>query len=283
MPNHNERLRAFNRMCLPGFPIEEPFKSTDEVREYLHGEKITCLICGKPYRAITTHLKVHDMTTDDYREKYKIPYTIGLVSSASHKQRSSKMKNRIKNGLPVYTSDPDLQKKLYMARDRENERPSLNRTKLSEEEKARLCANSRKLAKEKLAKYAPDMLALRANNRKKYDSVTRNARKFRQRRSVLSGFPKPDKFNTAAEVEAYFAGEEVQCLLCGKHYRKLIPHLRDVHELDATSYKERYGIPQELRLISKASALAYSRGLRAWRSARAALLINPLRSTTCRI
>lgn len=60
--------------------------------------------------------------------------------------------------------------------------------------------------------------------------------------SPLSGFPSDRKFQTMAEIEAYFEGNSIQCLECGRHFRGLARHLRE-HGLTADQYKERHGIP----------------------------------------
>jgi hypothetical protein len=73
--------RIKRRHIVDGFPIETPFHSLEEVKHYLSGDKIICLLCGKAYRSISNgHLeKIHNITPDQYREKYKIPYTYGLI------------------------------------------------------------------------------------------------------------------------------------------------------------------------------------------------------------
>lgn len=81
------------------------FGSIQEVREYLKGEKIVCLECGKEYRKIGgSHLKTHGMTDEEYREKYGIPWSYPLASSETSK-RYSEFRKR-------YLSDPDNMKEL---------------------------------------------------------------------------------------------------------------------------------------------------------------------------
>lgn len=67
---------------MPGFPMEVPFESKEEVLAYLSGDRITCLLCGKQYRRLGNHLgAIHGVTEDYYREKYRIPWTYGLNSA----------------------------------------------------------------------------------------------------------------------------------------------------------------------------------------------------------
>jgi hypothetical protein len=76
----SERMRAARRKVLPGYPVNAPFQSILEVREYLAGDRVTCLLCGKNYKDISKHIvKIHNITPDEYRKKYNIPWTYGIV------------------------------------------------------------------------------------------------------------------------------------------------------------------------------------------------------------
>jgi predicted transcriptional regulator len=78
------RLMAKRRKVADGYPIQIPFATIKDVRNYLSGDKIICLLCGQSYRRIGTHLiSLHQMTPDEYREKYKIPYGYGLICTDS--------------------------------------------------------------------------------------------------------------------------------------------------------------------------------------------------------
>ena len=37
---------------LPGYPVKEKFKSREAVENYLSDDRITCLICGRSYKAL---------------------------------------------------------------------------------------------------------------------------------------------------------------------------------------------------------------------------------------
>lgn len=75
--------------------------------------------------------------------------------------------------------------------------------------------------------------------------------KFEFARSILPGYPKPDKFTCMEEVEDYLTGEKIVCLLCGKLYRQLAPHTKRIHNLEAADYKEMFGIPQKRGLVGE--------------------------------
>lgn len=76
------RRRAAMRKVLPGFPRETPFTTREEVDEYLGGEQIQCLMCGKMYKQLSFHLsRIHEMTTDEYKERFGLPWRRGLCAA----------------------------------------------------------------------------------------------------------------------------------------------------------------------------------------------------------
>jgi hypothetical protein len=100
-------LRAAGRRVVePGYPIEVPFRSLEDVRDYLSGDRLLCLRCGKTYRALGTHLRsIHGMTADDYRSLYNIPWTYALETPAVRSRRSSSLRRR--DAIRVL-QDPEL-------------------------------------------------------------------------------------------------------------------------------------------------------------------------------
>lgn len=96
---NKERDRIRRRKVVDGYPINEPFKSIKDVEHYLSGDKITCLLCGKQYKALGTHLSVHCYTPSTYREKYKIPNTFGLVSTETFNKFSAQAKKQHQDGI----------------------------------------------------------------------------------------------------------------------------------------------------------------------------------------
>jgi len=70
------------RTIMPGFPKVFSFETREQIDHYLGGDRITCLLCGRDFKALEAHLKnVHKFTCDEYREKYELPYGRGLCSS----------------------------------------------------------------------------------------------------------------------------------------------------------------------------------------------------------
>ena len=65
---------------LPGYPWEGKFQTKDEVRAYLDETKVTCLLCGRKYIHLACHIALgHDVSCDDYKERYGIPWSYGLA------------------------------------------------------------------------------------------------------------------------------------------------------------------------------------------------------------
>lgn len=71
----------------------------------------------------------------------------------------------------------------------------------------------------------------------------KNAEARGRRRFVVSGFPvKPTKFSKQ-EIDEYFSGEKIQCLLCGRQFKSLSIHLLKIHSVTGDEYRDLYGLP----------------------------------------
>jgi hypothetical protein len=73
------------------------------------------------------------------------------------------------------------------------------------------------------------------------------------------------RFRTRQQVERYFAGNTIECLLCGRWFQKLINHLFYKHGMSADEYKGRFGLPWRRGLVS---AKSRSRIVASWTKAR---------------
>ena len=91
----HSRRAAGRRRIMPGYPIETVFKRPEDVWEYLNGDRITCLRCGKSYKALPTHLPIHGWTAERYQEFYGLPWRTGLTSSGTKQLKR-------KNGIRLY-------------------------------------------------------------------------------------------------------------------------------------------------------------------------------------
>lgn len=80
----NRKLHAASKALMArfevdGFPIEARFTSDAAIDDYLGGDAIVCLRCGKPYKSLGGHLRVHGWTADDYKEFYGLPWGSALA------------------------------------------------------------------------------------------------------------------------------------------------------------------------------------------------------------
>lgn len=93
------------------FPAN-PFHTLADIREYLAGERIQCLICSKKYLRLTyRHLALHDLTADGYRERFGIPWTYSLTSATSRwnsgrKQKAVNLANLTRRRAGDFSSPP---------------------------------------------------------------------------------------------------------------------------------------------------------------------------------
>lgn len=101
-------LRAlFARSRTDGFPIHNPFESADEVRQYLNGERIICLRCGKPYKALQAHLRVHGWDAEEYKRFYGLPWRTGLTCAGTKERKSLNGKRICADGAGLASIAPD--------------------------------------------------------------------------------------------------------------------------------------------------------------------------------
>ena len=60
-------------------------------------------------------------------------------------------------------------------------------------------------------------------------------------------------FNTRGQVERYFSGKTIKCLLCGRRFQRLSFHLAAKHSVTTDDYKSRFGLPWTRGLTSALS------------------------------
>lgn len=98
---------------------QRPMRSLLEVREHLGDDRIPCLICGKPFRAVCHHARLaHGISARDYKQQFCLPVSRGVAGPASREAwassvRKTRVAGRISNGQPpggpqpqpAYTAD----------------------------------------------------------------------------------------------------------------------------------------------------------------------------------
>jgi len=91
--------RASRRVVLDGFPWVGVFKTEKEVQEYFNGDRIQCLLCGRSFKTLVTHLlKIHNISVDDYKIRYGLPWTRGLACSETSEKMTQGCIKRINSG-----------------------------------------------------------------------------------------------------------------------------------------------------------------------------------------
>ena len=81
--------------------IEIYFKTKKEVDDYFSGDFIFCLICNKKLKMVGgKHLKTHEITVEEYKRKYGLPMSRGLVCESTAKNMGNALKRRIESGEP---------------------------------------------------------------------------------------------------------------------------------------------------------------------------------------
>lgn len=84
----NKKIKAGEIVKLQaGYPKDTAIQSLEELESYYSGEKITCLLCGNEYRALTPkHLNgAHGVTTKEYKLMFGLYLSRGLLGSATRK------------------------------------------------------------------------------------------------------------------------------------------------------------------------------------------------------
>ena len=85
---------------MQGFPWDGKFENKQEIYNYFSGDKLQCLLCGKWFQRLPTHLKmIHDIGSDEYREIYGLPWKCGLCGEEFSLKLRKIMKKRRENGF----------------------------------------------------------------------------------------------------------------------------------------------------------------------------------------
>jgi predicted transcriptional regulator len=82
------------------YPWDGMFQTKAEIDAYLSGDRITCLLCGKPFLVLASHIKAaHNVSVDEYKQRYGIPWKHGLVCATTHKKYSDLTKQKRATGI----------------------------------------------------------------------------------------------------------------------------------------------------------------------------------------
>jgi hypothetical protein len=108
-PLRNKMRALVRRKAYAGFPISPRPFTADEVDAYFSGDTITCLLCGRGLRRLASHLPaIHQVSEDDYRKMYGLPWSRGLTSADSRARYSASVKAKIDAGLMPQLGRQDM-------------------------------------------------------------------------------------------------------------------------------------------------------------------------------
>jgi hypothetical protein len=80
-------------------PTDEQFRSKAEVDDYFSGDYITCLLCGREFKSLGSHiLRTHEVTVEEYKTRFGLPIVRGLVGQATHERQADAIMARIAAG-----------------------------------------------------------------------------------------------------------------------------------------------------------------------------------------
>jgi len=89
------------------------FSTKDEVDNYFSGDKIQCLICGRWFCALATHLvRVHNVSVDEYKERYGLPWGHGLVADDTREKCAASLIRRIAEGEKSLMKTPEMRREI---------------------------------------------------------------------------------------------------------------------------------------------------------------------------
>lgn len=71
------------------FPMKGKFTSEQEVNEYLSGDTIQCLECGREKKSLGKHLPSHGLNVDSYKMKFGIPKGKALMTNTCREVRAN--------------------------------------------------------------------------------------------------------------------------------------------------------------------------------------------------
>lgn len=115
----NEKAAPVMRGLKPlrGYPKDDVFTTMEEIHAYLDGDKVACLLCGRQYAALGGHItRIHQMTSDDYRERFGIPYKFGLACKPFRDRSARHLKKLRREGRVPYQPTRETMDKMWKAR-----------------------------------------------------------------------------------------------------------------------------------------------------------------------
>ncbi len=88
-----QKLAAGIKAIAEGGSIAEEEHFAVDPKKAIREKSVLCCVCGKSFKILTKkHLASHDLTTDEYREKFGYKKKLPLVCKSLQRERRKKMK-----------------------------------------------------------------------------------------------------------------------------------------------------------------------------------------------
>lgn len=249
------------------------FQNMEEVNDYLSRNTIECLICGKHYQALHIHIiRRHNMQADDYRRRFGIPFTRGLISATAFAKRSAAvtpqamaaLKRHVANRTGPFNLGPHDKGRVPAVVDVfRQSKPYANRAKRI----IIACANCGGPLETSLSHASKPLRCsqcispVAARDRALYLLHKSEVRPKPLTPAELAKFSQP--FQTMDEVKDYLSGDTIACLICGKQNLSLPKHLYAAHDISPSEYRRQFGIPLSFALMAAPTRAIYATSMSA--------------------
>jgi hypothetical protein len=87
------------------------FETKEQVDEYLNSDEIECLICGRFFEFLGAHIRDHNVSSEEYREKFGLPLGAPLAGK-SYRQKHKEIMLKTHQEGKIKETDPKILKKM---------------------------------------------------------------------------------------------------------------------------------------------------------------------------
>ncbi|MGL1862632.1 MAG: MucR family transcriptional regulator [Pseudodesulfovibrio sp.] len=88
-----QKLSAGIKSIAEGGTVETEVEYAVDPKKAIREKSILCCVCGKSFKILTKkHLSTHELTVDEYREKFGYKKKLPLVCKSLQRERRKKMK-----------------------------------------------------------------------------------------------------------------------------------------------------------------------------------------------
>ena len=218
-----------------------PFQTLEEVRAYLSGDSITCLVCGAVMHRLPKHLKdAHRMTSDDYRRRFGIPFGRSLTSATA---RENMRRSLSPEKIAKFRAAADAQRANRASR---KGLPRTTRGVISSvRNHAKVSWAKRRKSQEGTPAAPAQSPAFEPTYLAPPLPVPTQIFRFIGKESVVNR-----QFQTMQEIEDYLGEPTIRCLICGRRFQRLNRHVQHAHDITPDEYKFEFGIPFTRGLVS---------------------------------